>query len=216
MKPIKTLAGLADPARPVRRSTFLSLAAILVVLDQLSKLSMVWLLGRAAGDGRPAASRLLLRRFAGESWESLAASYGTTAEYLVAAVHALANIPLVPGLLGLQYAENTGAAFSFASGHTWLLALFSALISAVILVIAWRLPASERGLRIPLGLILGGAIGNLIDRARLGYVVDFIDAHWFDKAHWPTFNVADSAICIGIGLWLIASFRIGQEKAQSK
>ncbi len=117
------------------------------------------------------------------------------------------SIPLIPGLLDLRHVVNTGAAWSIASEHTRLLAAFSVVISVVIAVMAWRFKPDESGLRIGMGLIMGGAVGNLIDRVRFGYVVDFLDAHWFDKAHWPIFNIADSAICIGIGLWLVASFR---------
>lgn len=128
---------------------------------------------------------------------------------LIAVAHLGDNIPvpIIPGLLDLRRVGNTGAAWSIASDHPAMLACFSVAISIVIAVMAWRFGPGERGLRIGLGLIMGGAVGNLIDRVRLGYVIDFIDAHWFDRAHWPIFNIADSAICIGIGLWLVASFR---------
>jgi signal peptidase II len=59
-------------------------------------------------------------------------------------------------------------------------------------------------------LILGGAIGNLIDRLRLGEVIDFLDVHWFQH-HWPAFNVADSAICVGVGMLLLAQWRDGRK-----
>ncbi|MCE5229835.1 signal peptidase II [bacterium] len=165
MKLLHPIYTLTNPTRPVSRVTFVILALVTCVLDQLSKMIVVL--------------------------------------YLEESV----PVPLVPGLLDLRHVVNTGAAWSIASGHTGMLAGFSVLISVVIAVMAWRFGPAEQGLRIGLGLILGGAVGNLIDRVRLGYVVDFIDAHWFDKAHWPIFNVADSAICIGIGLWLLASFR---------
>lgn len=128
---------------------------------------------------------------------------------MLAVVHLEENtpVPIIRGLLDLRRVANTGAAWSVLSEHTSLLAVFSAVISIVILVMAWRFGPGETGLRIGLGLIMGGAVGNLIDRVRLGYVIDFIDAHWFDRAHWPIFNVADSAICVGIALWLVASFR---------
>lgn len=100
--------------------------------------------------------------------------------------------------LRLVYAENTGAAFSFlADGGewaVWLLRGFSAAACVFILAWLWRHP--PRGERIALALVLGGAAGNLIDRLRFGYVVDFIDAHW-GVYHWPAFNIADSAIAIG-------------------
>ncbi|MCL5269411.1 MAG: signal peptidase II [bacterium] len=117
-------------------------------------------------------------------------------------------VALLPGFFQLWYRTNTGAAFSFAEGRTGMLAVFSAVISLAVVIWAWRLPPSERGLRLPLGLILGGAIGNLIDRVRLGYVIDFLDAYvvWKGEHHWPTFNLADSAVCVGMTLLILASF----------
>lgn len=123
-------------------------------------------------------------------------------------------IVLIPNYLSLSYATNTGAAFSLFAGHTALLALFSALISLVIAVWAWRLVPEEQGLRLPLALILGGAVGNLVDRALLGYVIDFIDAHWYEAYRWPTFNIADSAVCVGMFILIISSFRSPVGQAQ--
>jgi signal peptidase II len=117
-------------------------------------------------------------------------------------------VVIVPGVFNLLYQENPGAAFSMFYGKTLLLLLVSTSISIGIGVWAVRLPPAEQGMRPALGLILGGAVGNLIDRARLGVVIDFLDAHWFWKAHWPTFNIADSAVCIGMGLMIVASFRL--------
>lgn len=108
--------------------------------------------------------------------------------------------------LRFVYAENTGAAFSFLAERgewaQWLLRGFSAAACAIILAWLWRNP--PRGERIALSLVLGGAAGNLIDRARFGYVVDFIDAHW-GAHHWPAFNIADSAIVVGA---LLLIFRL--------
>ena len=112
---------------------------------------------------------------------------------------ALAEKPQVlTPFLRLVYAENTGAAFSFLAGRgewaQWLLRGFSAAACAFILAWLWRNP--PRGEAAALSLILGGAAGNLIDRIRFGYVIDFIDAHW-GAYHWPAFNIADSAIVLG-------------------
>lgn len=120
-------------------------------------------------------------------------------------------VVLIPNLLNLAYAENTGAAFSVMTGNTALLSLISTGVALFILIWAIRLPPAERGLRIAMGLILGGAIGNLIDRIRLGHVVDFIQAHWFWKHFWPTFNIADSAICIGVGMLIVATLLAPKE-----
>jgi len=113
---------------------------------------------------------------------------------------------IIPQLLQFQYAENRGAAFSILYGHTFLLGIVSAAATCL-LVWFWRsLPATERIGRFSVAAILSGAIGNMIDRFFRGYVVDFIDAHWFYQAHWPTFNIADSAICVGaflVGLQVV-------------
>lgn len=114
---------------------------------------------------------------------------------------------LVEGLLSLTYVRNRGAAFGILSDAElpYQSALFSGvslLALAAIGVYAWRLPASNRLARAALALIMGGALGNLMDRARLGYVIDFVDVFW-GPHHWPAFNVADSAISVGVALLLL-------------
>ena len=125
---------------------------------------------------------------------------------------AVRNLPLfeprdlVPGFLGLVHVRNTGVAFSLLSNldPRWvhpLLILATLLAMAAVVAYIWHLPG--KGVSpFGLGLILGGAIGNLIDRWRLGYVVDFIALHW-RAHHWPTFNVADVGISVGVVLLLI-------------
>jgi signal peptidase II len=113
-------------------------------------------------------------------------------------------IPVVPNLFQLVHVRNTGAAFGIGANtdsqlvplllNTGALAVFF-----VVVVYAFRAAVTDRLLQVGLHLILGGAIGNLIDRFRFGYVVDFLDFSLRDH-HWPAFNVADSAICIGIVL----------------
>ena len=127
-------------------------------------------------------------------------------------VWAVRNLPLfelreiVPGFFGLVHVRNTGVAFSLLSNldHRWVhpfLILATVLAMGAVLAYIAYLPC--RGAApVGLGLILGGAIGNLIDRARLGYVVDFIDLYWRNH-HWPTFNVADIGITVGVVLLLI-------------
>ena len=114
----------------------------------------------------------------------------------------------VTGWLNMTLAHNTGAAFSFlADGDGWQRIFFIVVASAIsvfLLVWLWRLPLQARALPAALALVLGGAIGNLVDRATLGYVVDFIDVHYAGW-HWPAFNLADSAIVIGVGLMMIES-----------
>ena len=112
----------------------------------------------------------------------------------------------VTSWLNLTLAHNYGAAFSFLSdAGGWQRWFFTVLASAVTLVLfVWlvRLPRGEWRTGLALGLIIGGAIGNVVDRVQLGYVVDFIDVH-YRGWHWPAFNVADSAITCGVALLLL-------------
>jgi len=123
------------------------------------------------------------------------------------------SIDLIPNFVSFTYLRNTGAAFGFLAGaRSSLRIVFFALISSVaigcIVYLIRGLRPRQKALLISLSLILGGAIGNLIDRLRLGEVIDFIDLHWYD-IHWPAFNVADSAISIGVALLFIQMLRKG-------
>jgi len=124
------------------------------------------------------------------------------------------SIPLLP-YVNLTYAHNTGAAFSFlaqAGGwQRWLFAGLALVMSGVIGVWLYRLKPYETLMAWALSLILGGAIGNLIDRVAYGYVIDFLDVYYQDW-HWPAFNIADSAICIGVALMLLESFGVGKRE----
>jgi len=110
----------------------------------------------------------------------------------------------------LTLAHNTGAAFSFLAGaggwQRWFFTTVAALVSLVIVIWVARLPRYRLGLCIALGLVLGGGLGNLIDRVALGYVVDFISVHYRDW-YWPAFNIADSAITVGAIYLVLDSFR---------
>jgi signal peptidase II len=103
--------------------------------------------------------------------------------------------------------HNEGAAFSFlADAGGWQKLFFSSVSVVAILVISYliRKHANEKLFCFGLALVLGGAIGNLYDRLTLGYVVDFLFFH-YESFYWPAFNVADSAICVGVGLLLLES-----------
>ncbi|MGZ4959438.1 MAG: signal peptidase II [Methylomonas sp.] len=123
------------------------------------------------------------------------------------------SIPLLP-YFNLTYAHNTGAAFSFlAEAGGWQRWLFAGLAVAMIGMIGvWlsRLQKHETLMAVALSLVLGGAVGNLIDRIAYGYVIDFLDVY-YENWHWPAFNIADSAICIGVGLMLLESFGFGRK-----
>lgn len=118
-------------------------------------------------------------------------------------------IPLMPSF-NLTYARNTGAAFSFLSdAGGWQRWLFAGLAVGMSSFIAWwlkKLGEHEKLMAVALSLVLGGAIGNLIDRVAYGYVIDFLDVYYQDW-HWPAFNIADSAICIGVAIMLLDSFK---------
>ena len=114
------------------------------------------------------------------------------------------SIGVIPNLFQLVHVRNTGAAFGIgANADSRLVPLLlnagAIGVFCIVVVYAFRTAVTDRVLQIGLHLILGGAIGNLIDRFRFGYVVDFLDFYVRDH-HWPAFNVADSAICVGIGL----------------
>ncbi len=114
-------------------------------------------------------------------------------------------VMLIPSL-AITKAYNTGAAFSFlgdASGwQRWFFVGLAVLVSVVLLVWLLRLKTGERRTALALSLILGGAVGNLVDRVIYGYVIDFIDVY-YGSWHWPIFNIADSAITVGAGLLLL-------------
>jgi signal peptidase II len=108
--------------------------------------------------------------------------------------------------LNMTLAHNYGAAFSFLSDaggwQRWLFTGLASVVTVVLIVWLLRLTAKEKLTAAALGLIIGGAVGNLIDRIMNGYVVDFIDVYYLDW-HWPAFNVADSAITGGVILMLL-------------
>ena len=121
------------------------------------------------------------------------------------------SIPLIPGWVHMTLVRNTGMAFGLLSGtdlpyKTWLVSGLAIVAMVAVAVYALRAPDHEAVTRFGLMFILGGAVGNIIDRVRLGYVVDFIDV-FYKGAHWPAFNVADASICVGVGLLLLDSFR---------
>jgi signal peptidase II len=125
------------------------------------------------------------------------------------------SIPVIP-YFNLTYVHNTGAAFSFLSQaggwQRWFFAGLALTVSVVITIWLARLKKHETLLAVALSLVLGGAVGNLIDRLLYGYVIDFLDVYYQDW-HWPAFNIADSAITLGVALMLIESTGLGRAKA---
>ena len=131
------------------------------------------------------------------------------------------SVPVIPGLFNLTFLRNTGAAFGMFAGHPawWRQGFFIgvALIALVVIVIMQRrLGRQNSWYTLSLALIGGGALGNLIDRIRFGSVVDFLDVYIFNH-HWPAFNIADSAISVGVGVFLLTQFlEDRREKADRK
>ncbi len=131
----------------------------------------------------------------------------------VAALDYLTPVAVLPGL-NWTLVHNEGGAFSFLSNHGgWQRWFFLIIASGVtIALVEWLRRTARRQwvLCLPLALLIGGAIGNLIDRARLGYVIDFVDVY-YENWHWPAFNVADSGITVGI-VMLIAFELFGKSR----
>lgn len=115
------------------------------------------------------------------------------------------SITVIDNFFHITYVRNPGAAFGIFAGSAaaFRIPFFLTLSSvAVVGMIFFYKTVTENLIRAAISLIMGGAVGNMIDRARLGEVIDFIDVHWYNN-HWPAFNVADSAITIGVGLLIL-------------
>lgn len=142
----------------------------------------------------------------------------TTKAWAVKRLRLGQDITVIDGLLNFAYAQNTGVAFSMLDegGDTgrWGLSAVAFFAAALVLYFFWRTPRSDDRILGGLALLLAGILGNVTDRMRLGYVVDFIDVQ-FGNWHYPTFNVADMAICIGAGL-LILDMILTRKKPDDK
>jgi signal peptidase II len=128
------------------------------------------------------------------------------------------QVTLIPGLLNFAYAENTGVAFSMLddNGSTgrWGLSVIALIAATLVVYFFWRTPRDDDRIMGALALLLAGIIGNVTDRIRLGFVVDFIDVQ-FGSWHYPTFNVADMSIVIGAGLLILDMF-LSKRKQQAE
>ena len=125
---------------------------------------------------------------------------------------------VVPGFLNFAYAQNTGVAFSMFDDHgdtgRWALSVVAIVAATLVLYFFWRTPRSDDRILGALVLLLAGIVGNVVDRLRLGFVIDFIDVQ-FGSWHYPTFNVADAAICVGAGL-LVIDMVFSKKKAETR
>lgn len=150
----------------------LGTAAVVVILDQLSKIAIVGL-------------------FAGG---------------------ALGDREIVTSFFNLSLTYNRGISFGLFNGAAGVNAMVFSLAAAAIVAVLvyWLAHAASPLLAVAIGLVIGGAVGNVIDRLRLGAVVDFLDFH-VGAVHWPAFNVADSAICIGVAAMLLDGMVLRRE-----
>ncbi|MEM6531287.1 MAG: signal peptidase II [Myxococcota bacterium] len=173
---------------------FAVVSAVVVVLDQVTKYWAVANLTRAFDPifGDPATS------------------FGERLSRFLWTQHPTRSDPVIvsESFWSFTYAENPGAAWSFlASAPDWFRQPFFLVVSvaAMVFIVFYfrKVPGSNLPLRGALMLVFGGAVGNFIDRLRLGYVIDFIDWHYYDVYTWPTFNVADSAITVGVIIMVI-------------
>ena len=133
-----------------------------------------------------------------------------TKRLVVASIDLYDAIVVIPGFLNLVHVQNTGAAFGFLDAASienkqHLMTGIALIALAAIGAYAWRVGPRETLARVGLALIMGGALGNLIDRASTGHVVDFVDVYWRTYHFWA-FNVADSAITAGAGLLILDMF----------
>lgn len=128
------------------------------------------------------------------------------------------DVQLIPGFLNFAYAQNTGVAFSMLDNQgdagRWGLSIVALVAATLVVYFFWRTPRADDRILGALALLLAGIVGNVVDRIRLGYVIDFIDVQ-FGSWHYPTFNVADMSIVIGAGLLIIDMF-LSKRKLQAE
>ncbi len=130
-------------------------------------------------------------------------------------------IEVAPDMFHLKYARNPGAAFGLMNDmnprfRKWFFMAVSLLAVGLIVTLYRNVREDQRLLQVSLALILAGAIGNFIDRVRFQYVIDFIDWHWKEVYHWPTFNIADSAITVGVAILFLEMFFGDPEDEEGK
>lgn len=119
------------------------------------------------------------------------------------------SVTVIEHVFNITYVRNKGAAFGILSESPYRIPFFITVTAVAVVGLLWYLLRSRHGsawLHASLSLIFAGALGNLIDRIRFGEVIDFLDVHWYQH-HWPAFNVADSAITVGVALMLIDLWR---------
>jgi signal peptidase II len=122
---------------------------------------------------------------------------------------------VIQGFFNLVRWTNTGAAWGILQDRNFVLTMISVMTILGLYLFRHSFQFNRQLGRVALGLIAGGIVGNLIDRVRLGHVVDFLDFH-LGAHHWPAFNVADAAICVGVALYILDSWRAEQTVGKTK
>ena len=120
---------------------------------------------------------------------------------------------VIENFFNLSYVRTYGAAWSILSGYGWFLLLIAALVTAAALWFFRYLTEGYPERYFAIFIILGGVVGNSIDRIWRGAVVDFFDLHYYEAYHWPVFNIADIAICVGVGIFVLSSLLRPSRKA---
>jgi signal peptidase II len=126
------------------------------------------------------------------------------------------SVTVLENFFHITYIRNKGAAFGILSGSPWRVPFFVTIGVIACAALLWYLYSTrpdQKLLQIALVMVFSGAIGNIIDRVRLSEVIDFIDVHWY-QYHWPAFNIADSAITVGVGLMILDLWL--EERRQTK
>jgi signal peptidase II len=113
--------------------------------------------------------------------------------------------PVIDGFFNLTYVRNTGAAWGMLGGQNTALTILSIAMLIALIIFRRSFLGSAWEHRVAFGLMIGGIVGNLLDRIRLGWVTDFFD-FYVKNWHWPAFNIADAAICIGVGIYILSAF----------
>ncbi len=126
--------------------------------------------------------------------------------WATASLHPFEPVMIIPGLFNLAYSTNTGVAFGMFAGRGLLVAAFMLVLAGLAVWFARGLNWRPWEPNVVAGCLCGGALGNMIDRLRIGHVVDFLDVY-VGPHHWPTFNVADSLICVSVGWILVRQLR---------
>lgn len=143
----------------------------------------------------------------------------TTKAWATRALRFGGDMPVISGFLNFAYAQNTGAAFSMLDDQgdagRWGLSAVAFVAATLVLYFFWRTPRTDDRVMGGLALLLAGIAGNVTDRMRLGFVVDFIDVQ-FGNWHYPTFNVADISICVGAGLLILDMFMTKKSEVSSQ